>query len=179
MTEEGEKRLSPLAWTEAITEISEKGLRRNRQATEDERRAVAEALDIVSCEHLDASYRVVARGPQGYALEGTVEVDVTQECVVTLEPVQAHLHIDLAVDFVAEPQAAVGDEVDPFARAEVEPIENGHLAVGRIVLEEVASHLDPYPRAPGSNFEWREEASPAATHPFAALARLKKAQDDG
>ena len=70
MTDDAATRLPPLAWSEAIAEIPEKGLRRHRSATAEECHAVATELDIVSCERIDADYRIVARGPKSFALEG-------------------------------------------------------------------------------------------------------------
>jgi len=165
-------------WYEMVTDIPARGVERTRMATQSECAAIADYLGIPSCERIEARWHIVPRGPDGYTMRGALDADLTQECVVTLEPVPAKLAFDFEVDFVVAPQASDGDEIDPFATTEVEPIENGRLAVGRILLEELATRLDPYPRHPDSKFEWRDEEAARDTGPFAELARLKQPKPD-
>ena len=95
-------------------------------------------LGLAAIEAALASARAAYTGAQAH---GSIEADVTQECVVSLDPVVAHLVIELAVDFVPEPAGGDTELIDPFATAEVEPIENGKLAIGRIVVEERGNRL--------------------------------------
>lgn len=164
--------MAALDWAEVTAEIPEKGLHRQRRATAEECARVASALEVPACSRLEARYRVQLKGRGRYLLDGTVEADVTQECVVTVEPVDARLKFEIEVEFTADVDVNGDEVIDPFARMEVEPIENGRLAVGRVVLEELASNLDPYPRRPDSHFDWRDEAADKQAGPFAELARL-------
>ena len=74
-------------------------------------------------------------------------------------------------------------QIDHAASAEsnidepdVEPIVNGVVDLGRIVYEELASRLDPYPRLEGVSLDRTDAGAPvAADHPFARLAGLKPA----
>lgn len=164
----------PLDWTEAITDVPDKGLERVRQATAAECAIVGEDIGLLGCTRIAARYRVQARGKDRYMLVGTVEADVTQECVVTVEPVEAHMKFPIEVAFVPDAEALAGDLVDPFANVEYESIENGRLAVGRVITEELASRLDPYPRRPESEFDWKDTADSGKSGPFAALEKLKR-----
>ncbi|HEX4894144.1 MAG TPA: DUF177 domain-containing protein [Hyphomicrobiaceae bacterium] len=164
-----------LEWTESVAEIPSNGLEKKRSATAEECASIAAALGLVSCEGVAARYRITPRAGGRYALDGTIDADVTQECVVTLEPLPAHLTIPLSVEFVPEAgrtDESASDLIDPFATVDVEPIVQGRMEIGRVVVEEVASNLDPYPRRPESAFEWQDEKAAEAS-PFAALAKLK------
>jgi uncharacterized metal-binding protein YceD (DUF177 family) len=169
--------MSELDWTETAAEIPARGLETARTATPAECAAVAGALEMVSCERIEARYRIVARAGGRYVLDGTIEADVTQQCVVSLDPVPSRLSIPLTVEFVPPSDQSDGEDstalIDPFADVDVEPIDNGRLDVGRIVMEEIASSLDPYPRRPESTFDWSDEKAGEAS-PFAALAKLKQ-----
>ena len=78
---------SPLDWTIPVTEIGEAGRGEERSANSAEREAVAKTLAILSCDQLTASYEVKPMGSGRYRLTGDVEGDVTQSCIVTLDPV--------------------------------------------------------------------------------------------
>jgi len=119
--------------------------------------------------------RPACEGPSG-----RVVADVEQACVVTLEPVAERIEAELSVLLrpAARRQDDALDITDPFDEDEVEEIESGTIDVGRIVYEEIASRLDPYPRAPGADFDWKDEAASESDeekeNPFAKLAALRK-----
>ncbi len=171
---------SPLDWTYAVATIGAEGLREQRRATEAERAAVAKALDILSCEELVAHYEIAPLGDGRFLLRGEVEADVTQACVVTLDPVPAHLVDRFAVELRPEDEVISGDgegEREVLSGDDVEPIENGCIDAGRIVFEHISAVLDPYPRKPEAEFDWRDpkaEEDAKAGGAFAALAKLKQ-----
>lgn len=169
-------------WSLSVTDIPERGAKLEREATVEERTAVAAALDIISCERIALSGRARAQAGGRYLFEGRLEAAVSQACVVSLDPVPATLSIALDVEFQPKSDEnrgdGEGDLGDPFETTEVEPIESGRLDVGRVVFEEIASHLDPFPRAEGVELDTNESGggtSPSgADSPFAKLAALKK-----
>lgn len=169
-----------LRWTHAVASIPDKGLAQDRAATEAECAAVGAALGILACRSLRARYRIAPRGTGVYRLSGRVVADVEQACVVTLEPVAERIEAELSVLLrpAARRQDDALDITDPFDEDEVEEIESGTIDVGRIVYEEIASRLDPYPRAPGADFDWKDEAASEndeeKENPFAKLAALRK-----
>ena len=181
--------MTVLDWTHATFDVPEKGLSTQRSATPQELLSLQKALEILSCDALEVHYRIKPAGGGGFKLEGRFEVRVTQACVVSLEPVPDRITGEFAVEFRAEAGArpaekaerdALAEEtVDPFAEVEVETIENGVIDAGRIVYEEIASLLDPYPRAEGTSFDWQDPKAGAgggapANNPFAKLAALKR-----
>lgn len=177
-----------LDWMHPILDVPDKGLSTKRTATPQELQALQAALEILSCDALEAHYRIKPAGGGGFKLEGRFEVRLTQACVVSLEPVPDRVKGEFAVEFrpeigqrpaeKAERDALAEETVDPFAEVEVETIENGVIDAGRIVYEEIASLLNPYPRAAGTSFDWQDPKAGAAgerlaNHPFAKLAVLK------
>src|SRR5690606_11223516 len=116
-------------------------------------------------------------------LSASLEADVVQACVVTLEPVSATIRSNLerlySTDAVGESEGTVAAgevEVGHDEEEPPEPLVDDTIDVGQAVAEQLALEIDPFPRAAGVEFEGytsgeSEEASP---HPFASLARLKK-----
>ena len=89
---------SPLDWTYATATSASAAHRGTRRATAAERAALAKALDILSCDELVARYEIAPLGGGRFLLRGDIEADVTQACVVTLDPVPAHLADRFAVE---------------------------------------------------------------------------------
>jgi hypothetical protein len=167
-------------WFKLVTDIGERPLSETREATAEERVELARELDILSCEAMKAAYAIKPIGPGRYNFSGTLEAQVTQACVVSLEPVPARLSeafsIELApLEALEEEPPVVGDR-EVSAVPDVEPIENGRIEVGAILFGVLSAGLEPYPRKPGVEFDWVDPklaADPGAASPFAALAKLK------
>lgn len=167
-----------LDWKLDTRAIPEAGMSTTREATANERVAVATALDLVACARLVARYEVMPDVADRFLLTGTVDLDVMQTCVVTLEEIERRYSAPLNVELW--PAELLLDEaeadIDPLA-ADREPIEAGRIDVGRIIYEELASAIDPFPRREGAAVEWEDREGAERTHPFAQLARLKRNED--
>jgi hypothetical protein len=148
----------------------------SRAAVAAERAAIAQALDIVSCEDMTADYVIRPLGEGRYRMSGRISARLTQRCVVTLEPIPQMIEESFDVEFwPALPQ--VGDaEVEVLSVPDIEPLEHGLIAAGRICFEILAASLDPYPRKAGARFLWEDGPSASGsseTGPFAGLKKLK------
>jgi len=168
----------PLSWSVRVIDIPEAGLRETRAAGEAERAVVAEALEVLGCERLDASYTVRAIGRGAYRLHGKVKATVKQSCVVTLEPLEQKVEGDFDVEFRPAgklPAVTDEEELEALNAAEIEPLEHGLVETGRIIFETLSAAVDPYPRAPGAELEAGgvEAGGQPAAGPFAALKALK------
>jgi hypothetical protein len=145
-----------LNWHHDVRSISEAGLNVTREATEAERAAIIEALGLIACKRLVARYNIAPRAGGRFQFDGTAEITVTQTCVVTLEEIERHYTAPIDVElWPAETLADSGaDEtiVDPLG-ADREAIADGRIDAGRIVYEELASAVDPYPRRDDAAFE--------------------------
>lgn len=145
--------------------------------------ALARRFAIVAVESLSARLRLqpIGGGPL-VRLSGTLAADVVQSCVVTLEPVAAH--VEERVDMTFGPPGEAADEADgeggidlsPDGDDPPDPFVGGAVDMGEAVAEQLALALDPFPRAEGVEFSPPAQAAdvPEKASPFAILARLRK-----
>jgi uncharacterized metal-binding protein YceD (DUF177 family) len=167
-------------WFHLVTDIGERPLARTRQATAEERVELARELDILSCEGLSVAYEISPLNAGRYRFAGTLECDVTQACVITLDPLQAHLSepfsIELGPAGMLDDEPSDGGDREVLSIPDVEPIEDGRIEVGAMVHGVLSAAIEPYPRKSDAAFDWVDpkiEADAAAASPFAALAKLK------
>ena len=139
-------------------------------------------LDLVALKRLALSYRLDRVGGR-LRLAGQLQADVTQACVVSLEPVEAQLDVPVAVEFWP---AAMVEELERSAKESggeglldwPEAVVDGRIDLGPVIYETLAAALDPYPKRPGASFDWPQGSAAAPAEgksgPFAALAALKR-----
>jgi uncharacterized metal-binding protein YceD (DUF177 family) len=147
------------------------------ESTPDERRAIARRLDLVTLAEFAFQGRI-EKGPRDGILivRGTIEADLTQRCVVTLEPVPARLEVPVERYFIIDGDVAKGEIVVSPDDEEPEPIDGDLLDLGEIAVEELSLALDPYPHAadaPAVLRSYNDAADAAARSAFAALAALR------
>ncbi|MBX9840241.1 MAG: DUF177 domain-containing protein [Xanthobacteraceae bacterium] len=161
-----------------VAEVPDTGRSLELAPDEAQRRAIAAAADILELPRCAASFDLTRHGTDGLRVVGRVSATVTQRCVVTLEPVENQ--VDEEIDLLFQPQADV--PIAPAAdtghqgHEAAEPPEvlhGGVVDLGAVATEFLMLGLDPYPRKPGAVFEAPPAGDPAS-HPFAALAALKK-----
>jgi len=169
-----------LAWDHAVRDVPETGVSGTREASPEEREAIARALDLIACTSLRAHYMIQPIPAGRYRLSGRLHAEVTQVCVVTLDPVDSTLTEMFEATFWPRQDLPVpeGGELAIDDAPEPEPIVAGQIAVGRVVFESLAAALEPFPRKPGAALDWpppgSAAVSPAApASPFEVLANLK------
>lgn len=141
-----------------------------------ERERLATFLKVRSIETLGASLALTRSGTGAVNVTGAVHGELTQVCVVSLEPFPATVDEEIDVRFAprADDKAArrPWTERESFVmtdEGEPDPIVDGKIDLGALVAEFFALGLDPYPRRPGVSFESLDE-SKATVSPFSALA---------
>lgn len=161
------------------------------EANAAERAALAERFDLVSLERLTARLVVRRLRKDLIRVKGRLSADVTQACVVTLEPIPARIEEEFEVDFSEGPDG--GDlelELDAEAADGPEPLTGPEIDLGEVTAEQLGLAIDPYPRKPGAEVpeQWRAEpeAGPEAepepvekVNPFAALGKLRGDPEKG
>ena len=163
--------------------------------SEDVRAALASRFGLLEMCSFEADLRVRRRADTGWIeVTGSIRSDLIQECVVSLEPIPAHVEAEVAEMFV-EQGAEEGGEMGPRGREAVdldpiaddpEPLVDGVLDVGEIAAQALSLALDPYPRAPDMLGEVDADTVPVVSVglerdqdqdgkvlPFASLAELK------
>lgn len=163
-------------WTHPGSDIPGGGLKRERAATEEERAAIVEALGLLKLSGLKARYKIDRLAGGGYRLYGGIESDLAQACVVTLDAVPEHIEESFDTEFWPDVAPIAGEQdAGVLDGRDVERLEHGEIAAGRVIYETLSAALDPYPRRDGVEFDWHDKAAskPEKSSPFAALGKLK------
>lgn len=167
-------------WRAAIVvgQIPEQGLHQDLEASSAQRDALAALAGVRGISSARASFDLTPMHDGRVHVVGAVSARVGQTCVVTLDPIDSA--IDETVDLIFAPasqikeQTSAGDD-DAEVPDPPEPIEGGVIDVGRLATDVLLLGIDPYPRKPGAVFETAPVGDPSS-HPFAALAALKKGE---
>jgi uncharacterized metal-binding protein YceD (DUF177 family) len=141
-------------------------------ATDEECTALAKDFGLPAIQSLSAVYKLKS-SVKGVHVIGVVKARITQICVVTLEPFDSDIEEDAEVDFA---ESSGMPPEPPTEMHEYEPpdeIVNGEIDLGALTAEFLALGLDPYPRKPGVEFNYRDPANEEDS-PFAALRGLNK-----
>lgn len=158
---------SPVSFPVSVTRLPAKGMPVHIAADGEQRAALAAAHDLQAVGSFEADLLVRAWKRDGVRIEGTISADVVQTCVVTLEPLPAHIEAPVSALFVPEgsPLARAdraGGEIVVDAEAEdlPETFTGGRIDAGALAEEFLALSLDPYPRKPGVEIETNQGNGP-------------------
>ena len=153
------------------------GERIDLNADEDERKAVADRLALRGLDRLNAHATLERKGEIVRAV-GRLKASVRQSCVVTDEPVDAHVDEAFDIHFVPEPRIDSPDEEVELVASDCDVVFHDGAAIdlGSAIADTLALSLDPYPRSAGAMTALKEAGvlSEAEAGPFAALAKLKR-----
>ena len=150
-------------------------------ADDAERHSIAERLDLLSLDRLEAHARL-SRNGEDVRATGRVAASLEQRCVVTGEPVAAHLDEPFDIAFVPEPRAGEVPEELELRPEDCDVVFHDGAAIdlGTAIADTLALSLDPYPRSASAEAALREAGvlSEEEAGPFAALAKLRKSLGD-
>ena len=159
---------------------------------DDARKRLAQRLGVVSLDGVKAELTVTHHdGEAAYHVEGQIEAEVTQNCVVTMEPVQNHIEDSLEAWF-ADPDVTItiakarhekltekghGEQPILEEQDDPEPLVDGKIDLGELVTQYLSLAINPYPHAEGVEFEpvieKPSEDEGDIKNPFAALKDWK------
>ncbi len=189
-------------WSHRIEadDIGATPVRTKISASPQERKDIARRLGVETVQALEANL-VLKRlsGKMMIHVSGAFTAHVTQKCVVTLEPVAQVLDGTVEGWFaetggvvpigrarrdkqVRNANANANAEVEMLdEREDPEPVIDGQIDLGELVVQHLALSLDPYPHKEGVVFEHGEDGavkpvSPPRQNPFAALKDWKNRQ---
>jgi hypothetical protein len=151
------------------------------EATPQERIQLAELFKIKSLDSFSFDYTLKPALLDRAELTGEIHAELTQACVLTLEPVSERVDETVSVECWPQEQIvaenASGNDDDPLAIPEDPPVPivDGRIDVGAVGAEILASAINPYPRRNDAEFDWQDprDADGQASGPFADLAKLK------
>jgi len=121
------------------------------EVTADEREALARRFGLESLDRMTASATIRRLDDGAVRLRIAFAADVVQQCVATLEPVEARVEGEEDILLVRPGANSVEVEIDPTAD-EPEPLLGEPLDIGELVAEHFGLALDSYPRKTGVEF---------------------------
>lgn len=152
------------------------GERLDLVADADERDAIAKRFGLSSLSCLDA-HVMLTRSGDIIRAEGRLAAALEQSCVVTGDPVAAHVDEPFALIFMSEPQAGRSEEEIELGQEDCDVVfyDGALIDLGGAIADTLALSLDPYPRSAGADAALKEAGvmSEAEASPFAALAKLR------
>jgi uncharacterized metal-binding protein YceD (DUF177 family) len=155
------------------------GERLDLVADEAERSAIAERLGLGAIDRLEAHVTLSRTGKLVRA-DGRLAATLEQSCVVTGEPVAAHVDEPFALLFMPEPETGPDDEIE-LGQEDCDVVFHDGAAIdlGGAIADTLALGIDPYPRSASADAALREAGvlTEEQASPFAALAALKKGSE--
>ncbi|WP_438996314.1 DUF177 domain-containing protein [Candidatus Puniceispirillum sp.] len=103
-------------------------------------------------------------------IQGRLTADVVQSCVVTGKPLPESVDFTLEERYVRLVDDTTSVEVDLDG---VEPLKNGFIDLGEMVIQSLALAVTAWPRATDAA-EYTEPDSVKSDHPFAGLSAIKQ-----
>lgn len=162
------------------TRLPQDSKRISLKASTAECEALAARFAILGIEHFTADLTLVPQTGGSVRVHGHLNAEVSQACVVTLEPVRQRVVAAIELRILTEGETPSDD--DPDSPDEIES-QGGMVDLGEACAEQLALALDPYPRLPdaalpveyvASDEEIVPEAPQQRPNPFAALAQRKR-----
>ncbi|RUX00821.1 MAG: DUF177 domain-containing protein [Mesorhizobium sp.] len=160
---------SPVSFFANVARLPQKGLPVVIEADPAQRAALAEAHGLLSVEAYRAELLVASWKRNGVKVSGRVEAEITQACIVTLDPVQAH--IDEPVEALLLPEDSKlgrqgfdgGGEIllDADGPDSPETFSGDTIDVGALAEQFFGLAIDPYPRKPGASLDAGDDTGSA------------------
>jgi uncharacterized metal-binding protein YceD (DUF177 family) len=171
---------SPIAFRVHVRRLPKKGMPVRIEADARQRSALAAAHGLVSVGSFVAELLVKDWKAHGVRVEGRVDADIEQACIVSLEPVSAVIAEEIDAVFVPEDsrlaradRSAEGEiHLSPDGPDAPETFAGDEIDVGALAEEFFGLAIDPYPRKPGAVASG-PSSPPEREGPFAALAALR------
>jgi uncharacterized metal-binding protein YceD (DUF177 family) len=177
---------NPFSYAVKVAHISANAVDVRISANPEELAGLARLWNILDVKALSASFQIQRWKKDGVRVRGTVEADIVQSCVVTLDPIDFHIEEEVEVIFVPEgsklarmPTATESGEMllDPEGPDAPEIFSGDTIDVGIVAAEHIALAIDPYPRKADIAFAGHIESTDKDDRkpsPFAVLKDWKK-----
>jgi len=167
MRDREEQNRSAVSFDVSVARLPQKGMPVVIEADASQREALAEVHGLLSVEKFRAELLVTSWKRNGVKVTGEVHADITQQCVVTLEPIEAT--VDEEVDSIFLPADSKlgrlgfgeGGEilVDADGPDAPETFTGDTIDVGALAEEFFGLGVDPYPRKPGALLPPEDDSS--------------------
>jgi hypothetical protein len=169
----------------SVARLPQNGMPLTLKANEKELRTLAKEHDLVRVQSFTAELLIKKWRKDGVRITGSVTAEITQNCVITLEPLIARVENEIDAVFVQEgsklsrpPLSADGEIIIDYEGADApETFSGDTIDAGALAEEFFGLAIDPYPRKPGASLEETagdSDAGPANPSPFAGLLKFRE-----
>ena len=160
-----------------VDRIPRDGSRENIVADPAERELLAARFGIPRVLGLKATIDLARWRGTGVKATGSVEAEIEQVCVVTLEHFVSTMREPVERYFLPG-SAASAASATTLEDADVDVFDHGVIDIGELACETAALALDPYPRRPGVAFSGAaDSADETEASPFSALGALRNKRE--
>lgn len=152
---------SPVSFPVNVARLPQKGMPVTIEADPGQRARLAEKHGLLGVRSFRAELLVTNWKRNGVKVAGRVEADIEQECVVTLEPLDATVSEEFSQIFLPD-DSKLGREgfheggevhLDAEGPDSPEPFSGDVIDVGALAEEFFGLAIDPYPRKPGASLQ--------------------------
>ncbi len=158
--------------------LSDAGYATTITASPSELERLAEWEDVEEVSLFQGEVTLKRLSQTRFRFEAKLTVEITQRCVVTLEPVRSYISREFTrqLHYTPARYPEKGGAITLGAAEDEAPeeIHSPQFDLAGPLLEEFSLAIDPYPRAPGVAFSPPEEQADVAENPFAVLKGLKR-----
>lgn len=145
-----------------------------------ERKAIADALDIVAIKKLKFEGTLTPQGRSDWTLQAKLGATVVQDCVVTLDPVTTRIDEEIARAYMAEIPEIDAAELEMSQDDAIDPLPET-LDLAQVMIEALSLALPSYPRSAGADLGKIAVTAPGIApmsdddaKPFAGLGALRE-----
>jgi uncharacterized metal-binding protein YceD (DUF177 family) len=168
----------PIARSYNLNRLGQAGDTVEIAASEEERRTLAQFVGVPRIDSFSGRVELKRLAADRFRLDFLLMADICQSCVVTLADVPARIERSFSRELHFNPAMHRADlkahsEDIPLEDDVPEEIGSLHYDLAAPLVEELVLAMDPYPRAPGVEFEPPSDEDEAPESPFAVLKGLK------
>lgn len=177
---------SPPSRAYDVSDIPSAGISGSINLVESERENVATLLQTPEVSKFQFEYALVPDQRKRFRLKGRLTANVVQECIITMEPVEATIDEEIQIDLWPSKDVEIAEKLAEEEGRTIllegpEPIIDGQIDVGQLAYECLADLLDPFPRKTGAEFESTcsktAKMDTQPNKPFANLDELLRTRD--
>ena len=157
------------------------GERLDLSADPGELSSIAKRLGLAAIDRLEA-HVTLSKTAQVVRAEGRLVATLEQSCVVSGDPIAAHVDEPFALLFTPDPPSGRPDEEIELGESDCDVVfyDGAAIDLGSAIADTLVLSLDPYPRSAGADAALKEAGilTEDQASPFAVLAGLKRGESE-
>ena len=165
-----------------VGRIKSRGVHQKDQADRNELENLKQRLGLLDISALAFEFHILPWKRGGVRVRGKAKATITERCVVSLEPFQSEMEVDVDRFFTASTDSGNEEiiiDMDNPDEDTPDEIVAGAIDLGEIAVESLALELSPYPKSPQAHFKDHIESAPqpqdgdSKPNPFDVLKDFK------